>query len=542
MRKLLIALFALTGLLVLGAVGVSMFVDVNQFRPLLEQELTSAVGRRVGLGKIKLALFSGSIAIDDLSIADDDGFGGHPFVTAKTVKVGVDLLPLMLSRSLHVRSFTLEQPHIILRRSPAGRWNVSTLGTSSPAARATASGGGSHDTRSAPGMSISKLTVSNGQVTVVASTPHGRNRVYDAVDLEATDLSYVSQFPFRLTAKTPGGGTVQLEGRAGPLDPNDASTTPLDAKIQVKHLDLAATGFVDPTAGLAGILDFSGALSSDGRELRSKGTLSANKLQVVRGSAPSRVPIQVDYQSAYDLKRQTGSVSQGDVRIGRALARLTGSYRNDGEAMVVRMKVSGRQMPVPELEASLPAVGVTLPAGASLKNGTLDLELLVSGPVDRLVTTGPVTVANTTVTGFDLGARMGAVAALAGLPRSASTVIQLLSSTIRVAPDGIRADNLDLVVPSIGTLTGGGLIAPRGALDFKMLARLTHQTATTSALARVASLGHPENGTPFLIKGTTSSPVFAPDVSAAVRGLATKENAATSASGLLKGLLGRKQK
>jgi AsmA protein len=197
-------------------------------------------------------------------------------------------------------------------------------------------------------------------------------------------------------------------------------------------------------------------------------------------------------------------------------------------------------MPVPELEASLPALGVMLPAGASLKGGTLDLDLNVNGAIDRLVTSGPVSVANTTITGFDLGAKMGAVAVFAGLPRSAETVVQTLTSNIRIAPEGIRADAIDLVVPAIGTLTGGGTIASQGAMDFRMLAKLTASNAVAGAVSRAASLGHPENGTPFLIKGTTASPVFAPDLSAVVGGIVNRENATKAASGLLKGLFGKK--
>jgi AsmA protein len=535
MKKLLIAGSALVGLLLIVTVGLAMFLDVNQFRPRLEQEFASVVGRKVSLGEIKLALLSGSVSVANVTIADDPAFGSTPFVTAKAVKVGVELMPLVLSRTLHVRSFTLEEPHISVRRSASNQWNFSTVGTSQAAKSSPAA----NDSSSVPSFSVAKLSISNGEITVTLPGARGKNRVYESVNIDATDLSYQSQFPFHLAAKTPGGGSIRLDGKAGPLSPTDASTTPIDATVKVKSLDLLASGFVDPASGLAGLLDFDSRLVSDGRQARSKGTLSATRLQVVQGSKPAQVPVRVDYQSSYDLKRRNGTIDQGDVHIGQALSRLTGNYNMEGTSTMVRLKLAGHQMPVPDLEAALPAIGVTLPAGASLKGGTMDLDLSITGPVDHLVTSGPVKVADTTVTGFDLGAKMAVLAVFAGVPSSANTLIQAIGSSIRVAPDGIRADNLELVAPSIGTLTGAGTISPQGALDFKMVAKLASNSGMTAAVSRVTPFGSVQNA-PFLVKGTTSSPIFTPDMSAVVGSVVNKENATKAATGLLKGILGRK--
>lgn len=534
-RKILAGAAAGLALLILVAVGASMLIDVDQFRPTLERELESVVGRKVTLGKVTLAFLAGNLSVENVAIADDAKFSAAPFVTTKAIKVAVDWWPLVVSRSLRIRSFTLEAPQILLRRSGSGAWNFSTIGPQSPANPGAKNAG-------APDFRVANLVISGGQVTVVSPGARGKDRVYTDVRLDASDLSYRSQFPFRLDARTPGGGIVHMEGKAGPLDANDASATPIDASVQVKQFDVAASGFVDPASGLAGIIDFTGALTSNGREAVSKGTVSANKLQVVQGSSPARVPVTIDYRSRYDVKRRTGTLEQGDVHIGRALARLSGSFTSDADSTSVRMKIAGHEMPVPELEASLPAIGVTLPAGASLEGGTLDLDLAVNGPIDRLVTTGPIKMSNTRLKGFDLGSQMAMVAAFAGIPRSADTSIQNLSSTVRVAPEGIRADALDLVVPAIGRLTGSGTVAAQGALDFKMVAQLASTSGIAGDVARIASLGHPENGTPFLISGTTSSPRFAPDVSGTVRGLVNKENATKAASGLLKGLLNKKPK
>src|SRR6185503_19525876 len=213
-KTLLIALAVVAGLVVVAGLGLWLFLDANQFRPQLEAAMGSALGRKVTIGNVKVALFSGGMSIEDLSIADDPAFSTAPFVTAKGVSVGVDLMPLIFSRSLHVKSFRLEDPQVVLLNSPSGQWNFSGL-SQGGASSSAASGGGS---MAAMTIVIQKLEIVNGRVLVGTPRVRGKERVYENVNLDVSDLSLTSQFPFRVTAKTPGGGTVTLDGKAGPVD------------------------------------------------------------------------------------------------------------------------------------------------------------------------------------------------------------------------------------------------------------------------------------------------------------------------------------
>ena len=535
-KTLLIAGSAVVGLLVVVGLGAWLFLDANQFRPQLESAMGGALGRKVTIGNIKIALLSGGMAIDELTIADDPAFSTAPFVSAKAVTVGVDLMPLIFSRSLRVKSFRLQDPQVVLLNSSSGQWNFSGLGSGTSSS--TRSGGSA----AAAGVVIQKLEIANGRILVGTPGVRGKERVYENVNLDVSDLSLTSQFPFRLTAKTPGGGTVKLDGKAGPLSLTDAADTPFQATAEISHLDVASTGFLDPASGVAGIIDFKGTLASDGGRLTSKGAVHATRFQLVPAGAPARVPVDVDYESSYSRKGRTGVVKQGDVHIGKAVAHLTGDYNAGGEAVVVRLKLAGEKMPAPDLEATLPAIGIALPSGATLKQGTLDINLTISGPVDRLVIAGPINLANATVAGFDLGDKLSALPAFAGAPKKGDTLIQMLAATLRVAPDGIRADGVNLVAPLFGTLTGSGTIAPKGNLDFKMLAKLTGAVGEAS---RLASISLPANGIPFLIGGTTANPIFVPDVTRAVadaiRGYANDPESARKAAGALSGLFGGKK-
>ncbi|HTS11180.1 MAG TPA: AsmA family protein [Candidatus Limnocylindrales bacterium] len=540
-KKILIAVGIVVVVLIIVALALPMFINVNKFKPVLETDLTNALGRKVAIGNINLSVFSGGITVDDVSIGDDPAFSQSPFLSAKQLTVGVALLPLIFSQRLEVSSFTLSDPQVTLLRSPAGKWNFSSLGANAGKSTPTSSSAG------AANFSVQKLTISNGTLTVGTAGAPGKTKHYQGVDLEASDLSYTTQFPFELTAKTPGGGSIKLTGKAGPVNPSDASLTPMTATVAVENLDLASTGFIDASSGLGGSIDFNGDVNSDGQTATSKGTVKASNIKLVPAGSPSKVPVNIDYATSYDLKRETGAVTQGNVHIGKALATLAGTYDMTGAATSLQMKLEGKAMPVPDLEGVLPAVGVNLPSGASLQTGTLDTTLAINGPVDKLVITGPVHLANAKLAGFNLLGKLGALASFAGMKSAggSDTEIQTLSTNVRVDATGTHLQDLNLVVPSIGSITGDGNIGPTGQLDCKMNAKLGNASSATgvmtSAFSQIAS-GGAKNGIPFKITGTTSSPIFEPDLTGMAKGaVSSPKNAASAASGILGGLLKKKK-
>jgi AsmA protein len=549
MKKFLTILGIIVVVLILIAVILPFAIDVNRFKPTLETELTSALGRKVEIGNIGLSILSGSVKVDNVVIADDPAFSPSPFLQAKQLKAGVALMPLIFSKRLEVSSFTVTDPQVSLLHSPSGKWNFSSLGQGGPKAPATAGG------EAPTNFSVAELKIANGTIVVGTTGAGGKTQTYQDVNLEVSDLSYTSQFPFKFSAKTPGDGSVKIEGKAGPVDPSDVSLTPLSATIDEEHLDIASTGFVDASSGLAGLIDFTGALASDGQQMTSKGTVKANKIKVVAGGAPSSVPVDVDYDTAYDLKKQTGSLQQGDVHIGKALAHLTGTYDTTGATARVQMKLNGQAMPVADLEGILPAAGVTLPSGASLSAGSLDLNLTISGPVDKLVIAGPVNLSNGKLSGFNLKSKLGALGPFAGLGggSGSDTEIQKLSANLHVDPSGTQANDLDVVVPSIGTVTGTANVSASQKLDCKMSAKLAGGIgAMTSALGSLG--GSKKNsqggGIPFTITGTTSSPVFLPDLKGMAGGMVkgiggdaggAAGGAAGAAKSALGGLFGKKK-
>ena len=535
------------GIVLVTLIALPFLINVNTFRPKIEATASEALGRKVSVGNLSLSILTGSVTADNISIAEDPAFGTQPFVTAKSLQVGVEIWPLITSRQLNVTEITLEQPQITLLKNAENKWNFSSLGGSSTKAASAPSNSGS----SAPGnLSVGKLSVTDGKLLVGKANSNSKPHVYDQVNITVSNFSPTSQFPFQLTAKLPAGGNANISGTAGPINATDAAKTPFDAKVKVDNMDIVASGFIDPASGIAGLANFDGTLNSNGTTAKAVGTFTGNKLQFSPKGSPAQRTVVVKHTVDVDLDHNSGTITQGDVEIGKALAHLTGTFKTEGETQLVNMKLNAPNMPVEELEAMLPALGVVLPSGSQLKGGTLSADLGITGPIDKLVITGPVKLSNSKLAGFDLGQKLGALSAFAGKAVSnPDTTIENFSTNARVSPEGTRADNLNLTVPAIGVITGAGTVSPAGALAFKMLADLHGGVA--GGLGQAISGG---KGIPFSIGGTTSKPEFVPDLKGLAGGLAggalqgalgngklggTKASDAVNA---LSGFLGKKKK
>jgi AsmA protein len=519
------------GVLIILLVVAPFLIPVNQFRPTIEQKASAALGRRVEVGNLSLSLLSGSLGADNLSIADDPKFSNSAFLTAKSVKVGVEIMPLILSKTLNVTEVVIDSPQVMLIRSGGGDWNYSSLGGSptekTPAKPAAASPSSSAPASSSPGeFAVQKLQLKNGKITV-GSTGSQKRSVYDDVTVVASNVSPTSKFPVTISAKLPGGGDFKLDGNVGPINQANTQLTPLDAKLTVNSLNIASTGFVDPSLGLGGILDLNSTVSSQNGTASTKGSAKLSKALLVAGGSPSSVPVVVNFGTRYDLSKNSGVLEPSEVKIGNATSHLSGTYQIPEAGTIVNMKVQGQNLPAADLQNFLPALGINLPKGASLQAGTLSTDLNVVGPTNKLVTTGNIGLFGGKLAGFDLGSKLSTISSLAGIKTGGDLLIEKLTTNVRMAPDGLNADNFNAVVPSIGSMVGGGEVDSKNQLDFKMVATLT-QSVLANAASPVSSatgmLGKVMGGAggvggckqgmtvPFQIKGTTSDPKFIPDV------------------------------
>ena len=530
MRRILKWVGIAVAVLVVAVVSLPFLINVEQFKPMLESELSTALNREVKLGHLKLSLLAGEVTTNDLSVAEDQAFGKPAFIRAKSLSVGAEIWPFLMSRKLIVTYLTIDQPEISLVQAPSGDWNFSSLGGKTKRAQPTARTPGT-----APlDLSVKLVKITNGRLKLGRTLGHWKPLVLEQVTIELREFSATTAFPFTLAAKVAGGGTIQLNGRAGPIDPTDSAMTPVNASLKVAQLDLAGSGLSDFAPDVAGLVSFEGTGSSDGRIMEVDGKVKADKLKLAKKGTPATRPVEFDFAVRHDLRKHSGTLRQGDIHIGGAPAHLTGTYAEQGESVMLNLKLAGPNMPVPELETLLPALGVVLPAGSRLEGGTASAMLTMDGAADKLVTSGSLALNNTRLTGFDLPKKMATIEKLAGIKSGPNTEIQTLSATVRVAPEGASAQDMKLVVPAIGDLSGAGTVSPANELDFKMSA-----TVHTSGLMAIVG----NTPIPFTVQGTCADPVFRPDLKAVAKEKvkSVEGGLEKAGAGLIKGLLGGKK-
>lgn len=536
MKKLIRAIGIVVALLVVAAVSLPFLVNANEFRPRLESELTTALGRDVKVGDLSLDLMSGSVSASELSVADDRAFSSSPFLHARSLKLTVQLWPLITSRKLNVDGLTIDGPEISLIQSDAGNWNFSGLGAKPPPAAGQKPVTEKASAQAPLEFSVKLFRITNGKLSLGHVPSRVKPQVIDNVTLEVRDFAPKSAFPLSFGARLASGGDISLTGKAGPLDSVDAAATPVEVTLKVSGLQLASSGFIDPAAGIDGVLSIDGTGGSNGNNVRWNGVVKLDKPKLAKKGTPAKRSLEFDFTLNHDLRKHSGVLSKGDIHVGQATARLTGTYAQKGEATSVSMHIAGPAMPIPELAEMLPSLDVTLPSGTALKGGTAQIDMTVDGPTTAIVAAGSLGVNNTSLTGFDLSQKLSSIQLLTGIKPGANTEIQTLSARVRSAPEGTSADDIKLVLPALGELDGAGTVSASKALDFKMRAVVRSSGGLLSSVGQAT--------VPFFVQGTADAPVFKPDV----RALAAAElqrfnkNTGKAVTGILGGLFGGNKK
>lgn len=520
--KIVIAVVAL----VVAAVVVAPFlVNADTFRPKLEAQLSSALGRKITLGHLSFSLLKGSIVAENISVADDPAFSSTPFLEAKSLYIGVELGPLLFHRQVRITELTVESPSIHLISKENGVWNFSSLGS-------TATTTPTPPTESAfPDLNVGELKIADGSATLSSLPPIGKPFTYTGINLDIQKFSFIQSFPFKLAATLPGNGSFALEGTAGPVSKANAANTPFKASLEVKNFDPVAAGVVESGKGIAMVVGINAQIESNGTGLTSSGKIQAAKLQLARNGSPAHNPVNIDYAIAHDLEARAGKVTDIAVHTGSVVAHINGGYKLTPEAVVLNLRLAAPNLPIDQLVQLLPAVGVTLPTGSTLKGGTLSANLAINGPATAVTLTGPVSIDNTLLAGFDIGSRIEGMNPFGG--KGGGTNIQTLRADVVSSPSSTQLSNILANLPQIGTAKGDGTVSGSGALNFNLAAKFTATTgvaglATQAQTALGSFLGGfsplksratniTNNGIPLTITGTASDPHIRANLKAMLR-------------------------
>jgi AsmA protein len=494
---------------------IPLFVNADTFRPRIENELSTTLGRKVSLGHLSLSILSGSLVAENISIADDPTMSMAPFVQAKKLHIGIELGPFLFHHSVQITEITIDSPSINLIHTANGTWNFSNIGSAAGKSAEQPS-----QQSVIPALTIGAFNIKDGSATISSTPAIGKPFTCSDINIAVNQFSFFKSFPFELSAKFPGDGDLELTGNAGPISQKDASNTPFDAKLKLTHFDPVAANVVAPGQGIAMVADFDGQVASDGADLTSKGNIKASNLQLSRTGSPAPQPVTIDYNVTDHLDARTGQITDIAFHSGAATAHVTGTYRVTPQAQIVDLRLSAPNLPLDQLEDMLPAVGVRLPSGSRLRGGTLNANLALAGPATATTITGPVEIDNTELAGFDLGAKIQGMSQLGGT--NGGTKIEKVSTTLESSPQMTKFSNILGSIPAIGTATGNGTVSPSGALDFQLVAKFSNASAVGSLAnsgmnALGGFLGNRSNnaadtGVPLTITGTTSNPSIRADM------------------------------
>ncbi|MFB3814475.1 MAG: AsmA family protein [Terriglobales bacterium] len=532
-RKALIVLVSIAAVLALLFAVVPLLINAERFRPTLEQRMGEALDRQVRIGHLRFSWFAGGIQAQNITVADDPAFGTRPFLTAQALEVKVELRPLIFDRQVNIESILVREPEVLLIEN-RGKWNISTLGARREPRRPQPA--------AATPLTLRQVTITNGRVVIQSG---GALQTYTGVNLKAQDVSTDAAFPVTLAVHMPGDADLDVSGTVGPLGSN-AALFPFDLKTKLAHLDLAKSGYVGKDAGPAGLIDAETALKCDGRTVREAGTLSLKNAVFVKGGAPVAGPIDLSFAGDYDLVARRGTLSRGHARFRQSSADLTGSFDTRSPTLAVSMNLATSGFLTDDLNALLPAMAVVLPRGVALRGGTVSTTLALAGPADRLVSRGPLNLRNITVSGFDLGGAMRAIAALAGVNTGRDTQVRSLDTNVRVTPSGIAFDDLKADVVGLGTIDGRGNVGADQSLSFQLVAHLAQKGGLLGGLMTATGVGQLST-VPFRIQGTTTNPQVVPDVGSIIQtqkpqpGQQQQQQPANPFGGLFDQLLNKKK-
>ncbi len=531
MKKLLIAVVVLLVLAGAAVLILPRFFNAEAQRALISQKMEAALQRKVKLGSMRLSLFPPALLIAGLEVAEGQGFGKDPFLTAEEVQVKVTLRPLLDGR-LEVPSVTVAKPSIRLVKNAKGEWNYSTLGQA-PVPKGKAAGA---PAAAAANFNIGEVEIIDGSLLVTDLSGKTKPLAIDQVNLKLTHLAMGQPFAYQLSAHLPGKGKGLLttEGEAGPL-----STGP-DAKITAKgtakleEVDLAAVGpFIDQP-GLAGIASTNATFSQDGKTMPVEGDYRITGLRLNPKGSPAQAPVSGKYKMRYAGDPDRLEIQSLALTTGQSVFNLTGKMdlaRSVDNAMDLRTTNAS----LPDAAKLLPALAIKLPAGSSVASGTLTGSTKLRGRFQPASGNAAIDIANARLAGYSFTKNLAAVAKLVGIPTGADTEIQKLAATLNIDNGNISSNDLQLVLPGM-TVTGSGSMSEAGNLNLKMLAKLTGQSSGTGILQK-ALMGKSE--VPFFIQGTTERPIIIPDAAGMLK--QQVEGRTGSLGGILGGLFGKKK-
>lgn len=464
MRKLGLIILIIAALILVAALALPRFLDVNRYHGRIQAELEKLLNRTVSLGKMRLSILPLAFRVENAVIGDDPAFpGGRPFAQAEELYVTAALMPL-LHGDIQVQSLDLRKPRIELVRNQEGVWNFASLGRKAAAPSAPAPTGAQPSPEQqaqkpvpepAREFSLSSLRIRDGQVALTDLQERQARAVYDHIDLELKDYAPGRPFSIAVAAHLPGkeAQTLELDGRAGPIS-DSLVITPFEAKLKLNQVSLSSLQRflnIEALASTDAVASGEAEVKNESGKLASRGSLKLEQARL-RG-VEIGYPITADYNLSHDLNGGVLRIEKGALKLGAAPVSITGAVNTRPTPSQLDLKVSAANISIQEAARLAAALGVAFNPGMKIE-GRLTADIQAQGAATKPALNGSLAAQDLSITGKDLAQPVKVKGIeLALSPQairsnnfSATTGSTTLSVQFTLSEYTARAPNVDLAV------------------------------------------------------------------------------------------------
>ncbi len=228
MKKLIkwlffLAMFMVTAI-VAGIFIIPMFVDVQSYKPQIQQKISEVTGRPVTLeGDLNLSLFPWvGLSFSDLTLGNPEGYGADPFVRIKSFEARIKVTPLLF-KEFQVKKFVLDGPELYLERKSDGQANWMGIGQNNKN-KQVASATGKKDNQAEPAAAgnlpieslvVGEFAITNGRVVFKDQLTKTNKEISD-LNLHLTNISLDNPIGIAFDAHV-DAQPITLQGEIGPV-------------------------------------------------------------------------------------------------------------------------------------------------------------------------------------------------------------------------------------------------------------------------------------------------------------------------------------